>query len=180
MRTASRVAPILLAVVFAGCDSPMDCCEPSAGSGLRVINAFAAPVDIIIDGRTLAANVPAGTIDTIRPSAGTHTLTLRPSNGATASQLEINTTAALNTVAAVRLSNGDVSPQVLDDTNSVVAPGKTKLRVLHLAPNAGVLQVYRTQPDFQTPISWQFPFTYQSDVNSLSAPFYESTVGTWQ
>jgi hypothetical protein len=53
------------------------------------------------------------------------------------------------------------------------------VRVLHLAPNAGELQVYRTQPDFQQPISWQFPFTYQSQPDPLSAPFFQSTVGIW-
>jgi hypothetical protein len=67
----------------------------------------------------------------------------------------------------------------LDDTNSVVPPGATKVRVLHLAPNAGTLQVYRTQPDYQQPISWQLPFTYQAEPTSLSAPFYQSTVGSW-
>ena len=33
---------------------------------------------------------------------------------------------------------------------------------------------------FGTPISWQFPFNYQADPNSLSAPFFQSTVGTWE
>ena len=52
--------------------------------------------------------------------------------------------------------------------------------MLHLAPNAGELHVYRTQPDFQQPISWQFPFTYQAEPTSLTAPFFQSTVGTWE
>ena len=52
--------------------------------------------------------------------------------------------------------------------------------MLHLAPNGGELQVYRTQPDYQQPTRWQFPFTYQSDPNTLSAPFYQSTVGSWE
>lgn len=84
------------------------------------------------------------------------------------------------TVAAVRASDGSVTTAVLDDTGSVVPAGATKVRVLHMAPNAGVLQVYRTQPDYQTPISWQFPFTYQAQLNSLSAPFFQSTVGSWE
>ena len=86
----------------------------------------------------------------------------------------------LSTIAAVRGSNAALASVVLDDTNSVVPAGKTKVRVLHLAPNAGTLQVYRTQPDYQTPISWQFPFDYQAEPTSLSAPFYQSDVGTWE
>ena len=92
----------------------------------------------------------------------------------------ITTTAALSSIVAVRSANGTVPTAVLDDTNSVVPSGATKVRVLHLAPNAGELQVFRTQPDFQQPVSWQFPFTYQAQFNSLSAPFYQSTVGSWE
>jgi hypothetical protein len=80
----------------------------------------------------------------------------------------------------VRASSGALATLALDDTNSVVPSGATKVRVLHLAPNAGVLQVYRTQPDYQQPISWQFPFTYQAQIDALSAPFYQSTVGSWE
>ena len=43
-----------------------------------------------------------------------------------------------------------------------------------------MLQVYRTQPDYQKPISWQFPFIYQPTPTSLSAPFYQSSVGSWE
>ena len=80
----------------------------------------------------------------------------------------------------MRAASGAVASATLDDTNNVVPAGATKVRVLHLAPNAGTLQVYRTQPDYQQPISWQFPFDYQAAPTSLSAPFYQSTVGSWE
>jgi len=106
---------------------------------------------------------------------------LRPVGGtASASQTIVTATGATNTIAAVRASNGSVASAVLDDTGSVVPAGATKVRVLHMAPNAGVLQVYRTQPDYPQPVSWQFPFTYQAQPNSLSAPFFQSTVGSWE
>jgi hypothetical protein len=61
-----------------------------------------------------------------------------------------------NTVVRARVltsaANGAIGSSVLDDTNSVVPAGATKVRVLHLAPSAGTLQVYRTQPDYQQPI----------------------------
>jgi hypothetical protein len=113
-------------------------------------------------------------------ASGTHTLVLRPTvGGASISQSVTAAAGALSTIAAT-LEAGGLSSAVLDDTNSVVPSGATKLRVLHLAPNAGTLQVYRTQPDFQTPVPWQFPFNYQPDPTSLSAPFYQSTVGAWE
>lgn len=33
---------------------------------------------------------------------------------------------------------------------------------------------------YQQPISWQFPFTYQAQLNGLSAPFYQSAIGSWE
>jgi hypothetical protein len=61
----------------------------------------------------------------------------------------------------------------------VVPAGYTKVRVLHLAPSAGEITVMRTQPDWGTPVSWQFPFVYSAQISALANPYYQSTVGTW-
>ncbi len=181
-RATVLVSSLLFAAGIAACsDDPAttECCTGGSPS-LRIINAFSGPVDVLIDGSVAVTSLPAGTIDTVAPTAGAHTLTLRPAgtNGTTIMQ-SITTGSTLSTIAVVRAANGSIGTAALDDTNSVVPAGATKVRVLHLAPNAGVLQVYRTQPDFQQPVSWQFPFTYQAEPTSLSAPFYQSTVGTW-
>jgi Domain of unknown function (DUF4397) len=179
MRHSARFAQVLLLSFIAACgDSPT---APAVTAGLRVINAFTTPVDIVIDGTVVASALTAGSIDTIASAVGVHSLTLRPTGaGAPASQSISTTAGALNTVAAVRVASGALGTVALDDTNSIVPAGATKVRVLHFAPNAGTLQVYRTQPDYQQPISWQFPFNYQPDPNSLSAPFLQSTVGSWE
>jgi Domain of unknown function (DUF4397) len=156
------------------------CCTSGAPT-LRVVNAFTTPVDVLIDGSVAIPSLAAGTIGTAAAAAGNHVLVLRPTGaGASSSQSITTSTGAVATIAAVRNASGAVSTIALDDTNSVVPSGKTKVRVLHFAPNAGVLQVYRTQPDFQQPVSWQFPFTYQANPTSLSAPFYQSTAGSWE
>jgi hypothetical protein len=181
MRFIRQVAPFALLSFIAACgsDNVTDCCPP--GEGLRVVNAFTTPVDVLIDGTVAIEALTAGSIGTAGPASGAHTLVLRPSGaGASVSQSITTTTGALNTIAAVRASNGVLASAVLDDTGSVVPSGATKVRVLHLAPNSGELQVYRTQPDYQQPISWQFPFTYQAQPDNLSAPFYQSTVGSWE
>jgi hypothetical protein len=167
---------------MAGCDGNPVVSNGTLGQpALRIINAFTGPVDVVIDGNVAIASLAAGAIDTAITASGSHTLLLRPSGSGTAVSQSITTTAgALGTIAVVRAASGSISSAVLDDTNSVVPSGATKVRVLHLAPNAGTLQVYRTQPDFHTPISWQFPFNYQPDPTSLSAPFFQSTVGTWE
>lgn len=174
---------LLLAGAAAGCDTraTTDCCSLGGQPALRIVNAFTSPVDVLIDGAVAATGLAAGAIDTLAASSGSHTLTLRASgSGGSASQAITSTAGALNTVAVVRQSDGTLSSAVLDDTNSVVPAGATKVRVIHFAPNAGTLQVYRTQPDFPTPVSWQFPFNYEPDPTSLSAPFLQSTVGMWE
>ena len=182
MGLTARVAPFVLLCFIAACgsDGPTACCT-TGEPALRVVNAFTTSVEVLIDGAVAIESLAAGSIGTTAPASGSHTLVLRSAGaGGSVSQSITTTTGVLNTIAGVRGSNGVIASVVLDDTGSVVPSGATKLRVLHLAPNAGQLQVYRTQPDYQQPISWQFPFTYQAQPNELSAPFYQSTVGSWE
>ena len=182
MQPVAKVASLLLLCVIAACgsDSSTACCSAGQPS-LRVVNAYTGPVDVVIDGTVAIASLGAGEIATTAPSSGSHTLVLRPTGSSTSVSQSITTVAgALGTVAVLRGSNGAVASAVLDDTNNVVPSGATKVRVLHFAPNAGTLQVFRTQPDYQKPIAWQFPFTYQPTPTSLSAPFFQSTVGSWE
>ena len=177
----SAAAALFAAVASCGSDgTTTECCTNGAPS-LRVINAITSPVDVLVDGKVAISSLAPGAIGTTAPVDGNHSLVLRPTQLASSTTRSITTSAgALSTVAAVLASNGSVQSAVLDDTNSVVPAGATKVRVLHLAPSAGVIQVYRTQPDFPHPIAWQFPFTYQAEPTSLSAPFVQSTVGTWE
>ena len=182
MQLVTRLVYFLLLFVTVACtsDGPTACCT-TGDPTLRIVNAFTTSVDVLIDGAVAIQSLAAGSIGTAAPEAGGHTLVLRPTGpGGSVSQSITTTAGALNTIAVVRASNGAAASAALDDSGSVVPAGATKLRVLHLAPNAGELQVYRTQPDFQEPISWQFPFTYQAEPNSLSAPFYQSRVGSWE
>jgi len=181
MRSFARIAALSVLVILAACDTNVvtGCCT-TGGARLRVVNAFTTPVDVLVDGNVAIQSLAAGAVATASSTVGNHTIVLRSTTGSSTSQSLTTSSGALNSIAVVRASNGAVSTAVLDDTGSVVPAGATKVRVLHLAPNAGVLQVYRTQPDFQQPVSWQFPFTYQAEMNSLSAPFYQSTVGSWE
>jgi len=171
----------LTAAASCSSDSTLPTCCTTGTPSLRVVNAITSPVDVLIDGSVAIAGLSPGAIGTASTPSGSHSLVLRPTQLAASTSRSITTTdGSLATVAVVRTSTGVVQGAVLDDTNSVVPAGATKVRVLHLAPNAGTIQVFRTQPDYQTPIDWQFPFNYQSDPTPLSAPFYQSTVGTWE
>ena len=175
------IAALALVAAACGSDTTLPTCCTTGAPSLRVVNAITSPVDVLIDGSIAIASLAPGAIGTAAAPSGSHALVLRPTQLAASASRSITTTeGALATVAVVLSATGSVQGAVLDDTNSVVPAGATKVRVLHLAPSAGTIQVFRTQPDYQTPISWQFPFTYQSDPTPLSAPFYQSTVGTWE
>lgn len=182
MRPFLRVASIVLLSLIAACGrDPVSCCATRGQPTLRVINAFTTPVDVLIDGTVAIGALAAGEMATASPVSGSHTLMLRATGAGTSESQSITTTAgAVGTIAVVRALNGALATAALDDTNSVVPAGATKVRVLHLAPGAGTLQVYRTQPDCAPPTPWQFPFNYQPTPTSLSAPFYQSTVGNWE
>ncbi|HEY2165153.1 MAG TPA: DUF4397 domain-containing protein [Gemmatimonadaceae bacterium] len=182
MRLPTLASIAVLAVVAAcGSDSTVPTCCTSGAPSLRVVNAITSPVDVLIDGNVAIASLAPGTIGTAAAPSGSHALVLRPTQLAASASRSITTSdGTIATVAVVLTSTGGVQGAVLDDTNSVVPAGATKVRVLHLAPNAGPIQVFRTQPDFPTPVDWQFPFTYQSDPTAISAPFVQSTVGTWE
>jgi hypothetical protein len=152
----------------------------AAVQGVRIINAYTQPIDVLVDGALVASGLAPGQLDSVSQSAGAHTVVLRESGTVASVSVPLSIgDGALLTVAAVRAS-GALSVSALDDTNAVVPSGATKVRVLHLAPNAGEIQVFRTQPDWGTPIEWQFPFLYDSaGITPLGNPYFQSTVGTW-
>lgn len=179
----SKLIPLLVLCGLAACDTATGIIGATSGPGaVRIVNAFTSPVDVIVDGSVVIPAMAAGSLGTAVMPPGNHTLLLRPTGTSTATSQSITAaTGATSTIAATRdASTGALSTTVLDDTGSVVPAGATKLRVIHLAPNGGKLQVYRTQPDFSTPVQWQSPFNYQPTPNDLSAPFFQSTVGTWE
>ena len=181
MRLLPTPSLALLALLAACGDDTVTATVGGGQPAFRVVNALTGPVDVLLDDNVVISALPAGAIDTALSPVGSHTIALRPVGGAsgTSQSLTIGD-GTLSTIAVLRAANGSVASTFLDDTNNIVAVGATKLRVLHFAPNAGTLQVFRTQPDYQQPVAWQFPFTYQADPNSLSAPFYQSTPGMWE
>lgn len=152
-------------------------------TGVRIVNAYGQPVDVLVDGVIAAQGVAPGRVDTVAQAAGQHAVSLRAASVTTSAVQVTTNEGAVATVAALRWGAA-LAVSTLDDTNAIVPPGKTKVRVLHLAPNAGEIQVARTQPDWLSPplIGWKSPFLYDSVHISdpLANPYYQSeTVGPW-
>ena len=153
--------------------------EPTARQGgdavLRVINGGVAPVSVVVDGRTALGALAPGTISpALAVAAGGRLVELRGAAGAVSS-VQVAATPTDTPIVAVRQLGGRTEAAVLADTGRLVPAGASKLRVVHMAASAPPLDVWRTQPDFSTPITIAFPFPY-----AFASSYVQSRPGTWE
>jgi hypothetical protein len=165
------------AVVAAACSDGPTPLPVVAGAVLQVVNGAksAGPLTVYVDGAKVGGTVSPGAASGALPVfPGTRTIELRSAGGTgftrTATFLE-----ARGVVVVGLDSAGRITPALLSDTNAIVPAGTTKLRVAHMAQSAGPIDIWRTQPDFGTPIRVMFPFRYR-DVS----PYLQSTPGDWR
>lgn len=154
-----------------------ECCTDAATrTGIRVVNGFTTPIEVMVDGNFVIPSLEAGVIDTVATEPGWHLIELRTAGlGMSAQSVEVPAD-VMRTVVSLRRSTGMVSAVTLDDTSAVLTDGI--LRVLNLAPNAGELQAYFTQPGYSVPLSvYAGPFGYQMDS---WAPFIGVNPGDWE
>ena len=154
---------------------------PSAGgsltgdAALRVINGDVGPVTVIVDGTTVLPELAPGTISpALAVPSGARRVVLRGAADAASVVDLVATPTDTPTVAAWQLA-GRTQASVLADTGRIVPPNASKLRVVHLAASAPSLDIWRTQPDWQTPITIQFPHPY-----GVASPYVQSTPGAWE
>jgi len=175
MKTLSITLLLASAVAAAGCSSATgDPGQPNAA--VRVINATEGPIDVIIDGRTVAAGLPLASVSSkLEVSPGTHQLQLQPVTGNPVSLSVEPGTGDIVTAAAYQGTQSSMDATVLVDTGAIVPAGRSKLRVVHLASTANSVEIWRSQPDFQTPVHIMTPFPYQA-----TSPYLQSTPGSWE
>jgi hypothetical protein len=163
--------------VIAACDDaePIGPAQDVGDASLRFVNAFGATVDVLVDGVLHEVGVANGALTMISIDAGVRSVSVRSAGASSTAATVQLADGGVAGVAAVRAGGGAIRVETLDDTNAVVPAGATKLRVLHLAALSGEVQVWRTQPDFQTPTRWAFPFTY----NTVKT-YFQSTPGRWE
>lgn len=166
---------LVSAVAASACSSTTeDQSHPTAT--VRVINATSGPLDVIVDGRTVATGIPIASVSTnLEVSAGTHQLQLKPASGDPVALSVQSTAGQAVTAAAYPGMQSSVDATVLVDTGAIVPAGKSKLRVVHLAAGASGIEIWRSQPDFQTPVHIMTPFPFQA-----TSPYLQSTPGAWE
>jgi|SRR5687768_863877 len=170
--------PALAAVVACSDDASGPDTNGNADGRLQVVSAVSAvaSVDVVVDGQTRLANVPYGVPSSpIALSLGQHVVKVVPAGTAPSAGGTTVTLRAGDTTRVVVVGTPTaMTPVALGDTGAAPIAGKGKLRVSHLAANAPPIDVYRTQPDFQTFVTFMTPFPYQA-----TTPFIMSDPGNW-
>jgi hypothetical protein len=169
---------IAAAVLAAACsDTPSENSDPPV-PGIRVLNATPDTVEADVDGTGTVTLLPSVVSPNFDVPAGAHTVVIsRNDDGVirTASAIIASTETSRSIVFAYSGDANEIAASVLGDTGSMVPAGKSKLRVIHLVPDAQPLDIWRTQPDFQTPVRILFPFTYSPEPYS----YIQSDAGIW-
>jgi hypothetical protein len=171
------VALALCAVGAVGCGSDAIEGVGELGTGrMQVINGAAMPIDVRVDGVVKVSGLSAASLSTaLTLPVGSHAVQLVAAGSTTggASVTVVIAPDVRRVIAATQAASG-VGVMALADTGSLVGVGRSKLRVLNLAANAPPLDIWRTQPDYQMPISIMFPYAYRSGAT------VESTTGVWE
>ncbi len=173
MRAGSWAAMAMLA---AACGSGTDTPGISYPSQVTLVHGALASgsVEVRVDG-LLRGTVAAATTAPIGIDGGSHTFEIRRVSGGGAYTRSILVPTGTTMTLVLFDTTTGLTSSVLSDTGAVAPDGKSKLRVAHFATNAPSIDVWRTQPDFGTPIRVQFPFPYLA-----VSPYLQSDVGVWR
>ena len=180
MKSRSLGTTALLATVltYAACagDGPTQTSNDGTAQ-LRVLHtAVVTAIDVTVGGQTVITNLARGSVTDFTPvPAGSQQVVLHAAGTAASGPGTVLTFAADDSVTVLTIDSLTViNPWILTDSGAVVAPDKSKLRVVHFAAEAPAIDVWRTQPDFPSLITIMFPFPYRA-----VSPYLQSDPGTW-
>ena len=174
-----RIIPVLAAAVLSAC---ADSGSGPDDTGLALsgfLNASSAPVDVLVDGVPVLTGVATSVVRSFGDTplaAGAHEVRVR-SSGTTTGGAVVSLTVAPGdqpNIYAFQPPGSALSARAFADTGAVVPAGKSKVRVVNLAAGSDI-DIWRTQPDYQTPIRFQFPFPFDPEPG----PYLQSDAGTW-
>ncbi|HEX6106561.1 MAG TPA: DUF4397 domain-containing protein [Gemmatimonadales bacterium] len=154
---------------------------PEQSGRVRVVHLSpdAPNVDVLVDGLIVASDVPyLLASDYLELEAGAHAIEIRPT-GSSTTVLEQNVTVADGSDYTV-LAGGELSAitlDVLEDDNALPASGSAKVRLIHAAPSAGLVDIYVTAPGAD--LGAQFPSLVGIDFGDVS-PYIEVPAGDYQ
>jgi hypothetical protein len=141
------------------------------------VNGAPGALDVSVDGKSLARALPVASVSALLAVAsGSHTVHLQLT-GATTGGTDVSVQIAAGataTAAALSVPGSSLTSMVLADTGAAPVTGKSKVRVIHLAGSAPPVDIWRTQPDWHTPIRVMFPFAFRA-----TSEYMQSDPGAW-
>jgi hypothetical protein len=168
-------SPIGLTILTSLADTPVVLVD-DARTRVRVVHASAdAPaVDILVDDATVLDAVPFGVASGyLELLGGTYNIDVAAdASGAVVIDADLNLIAQSDyTVLAVNALS-QIEPLVLEDNNSAPAAGNIKLRLVHAAVNAGLVDIYITAPgeDISALDPTISDFAFKADSGYLEVP----------
>lgn len=169
------VAAVLMATLLVGCGDD----DPDTAR-LRIVHAAAdAPnVDVLVDGRAVATNIPFREFTQyLEVRAGNRRLEVRPAGSATSViDVTANLTANADFTAIAYGPVATISAAVLADNNSAPPSGQVKVRLVHGSPTAGPVDIYVTAPNADLATTQatltNVPFKGVSDYLTVAAGDY--------
>jgi len=176
----SRVISLLLVAALAACaDGTPGDPDPNDGlAAIRVLHTVVdvPSVDVLVDGEVVLTALAAGSASAFVPVAdGARSVAFRAAGSAGAVTAHTVTFAVGDSLTVLTIDSATVlNPWVLTDSGGVVPANRSKVRALHFAANAPAIDIWRTQPDWQTPITFMFPHGYREIT-----PYMESDPGDW-
>jgi hypothetical protein len=172
---------MMLAAALAACasDTPGDP-DPNdlATAAIRVLHTVAdvPAIDVLVDGDIVLTALAAGATSAFVPVPdGARLLAFRATGSAGTVPAHTVTLAVGDSITVLTIDSATVlNPWVLTDSGAVVPANRSKVRALHFAEQVPAIDIWRTQPDWQTPITFMFPHGYREIT-----PYMESDPGVW-
>jgi len=173
-----RSSFLVLALAALACNDSAPTVPTAGTANLRVVNTLTggSAVDVLVGGQVVIANLAPGAVSAVTAvPEGAQQVAFRISGGSAGPATSLTLPPGDTTTVLTVDSSTIINPWVLSDSGAAVPAGRTKLRAVHFAENAPSLLAWRTQPDYGTFITIQFPFPYRT-----ATPYLESDPGDWR
>lgn len=179
-----RMLSLLLAVGFlaTGCsDDDDNGTGPESTGRVRVVHLSpdAPLVDVLVDGAVVAADVPYLTAsDYLEVEAGSRSLEIRASAGdQSVLAQDVTVEDGSDYTVLVGGALAQISLTALEDDNATPASGNARVRLIHGAPTAGLVDIYVTAPGAE--LAGGAPALSGVDFGDVS-PYLEVPAGDYQ
>lgn len=153
--------------------------ETSARVRVAHLSPDAPEVDVLVDGVVVASGVPyLAASDYLEVEAGSRNLVVRAAGSdVTVLDQDVAVTDGGDYTVLVGGNLADIALNALEDDNAAPAAGNAKVRLIHAAPSAGLVDIYVTAPGAD--LALETPALSGVDFGDVS-PYLEVPAGDYQ